>query len=110
MLLIRGQEVQRDSSRKNEISSRFMTSAHTLVFNHEGEFLPYVTKQCVVQTTTGEPEYDFENAEKFLIARQNCPSALPPILPCSLVLSKYGTVLARSTCLGSAQRPRPRRL
>ena len=73
VLLIRGQEVQRDSSRKNEISSRFMTSAHTLVFNHEGEFLPYVTKQCVVQTTTGEPEYDFENAEKFLIARQNCP-------------------------------------
>eukprot|EP01045_Picozoa_sp_COSAG04_P057802 COSAG04_NODE_27748_length_280_cov_0.740331_1_plen_40_part_10 len=39
---MRGMDVQRHSTRKNEISSRHMTPVHSLVFDTAVEFVPYV--------------------------------------------------------------------
>ena len=69
VLLMRGLDVQRHSTRKNEISSRYMTNAHTLVFDTQEEFNPYVGKHCVHYAESGNQVYDFEAAEKFLIER-----------------------------------------
>lgn len=71
VLLMRGLDVQRHSTRKNEISSSHLTRAHCLIFNTEGEFMPYVHKHCVhfAEGGSGDMVYDFEAAEKFLIDR-----------------------------------------
>ena len=47
VLLMRGMDVQRHSTRKNEISSRHMTPVHSLVFDTAVEFVPYVAKHCL---------------------------------------------------------------
>jgi len=69
VLLMRGLDVQRHSTRKNEISSRHMTGVHSLVFDTQEEFVPYVAKHCLHYGAAGSGEvvYDFEAAEKFLI-------------------------------------------
>ena len=71
VLLMRGLDVQRHSTRKNEISSRHMTIVHSLVFDTQQEFVPYVSKHCVHYGAAGSGDivYDFEAAEKFLIER-----------------------------------------
>eukprot|EP01052_Picozoa_sp_SAG31_P039586 SAG31_NODE_5517_length_2482_cov_3.611414_5_plen_160_part_00 len=72
VLLLRGQDVQRHSSRKNEISTRFLTPAHCLVYDTEREVLPHVAAHCVrhaAAATAGDLVYDFGAAEKFLIDR-----------------------------------------
>jgi len=71
VLLMRGMDVQRHSTRKNEISSRHMTPVHSLVFDTAVEFVPYVAKHCLHYGAAGSGEvvYDFEAAEKFLIER-----------------------------------------
>ena len=68
-LLMRNLDVQRHSTRKNEIFSNFMTPAHVLNFDMESEFVPYVTKQCVHYSEMAELCYDFASAEKFLLDR-----------------------------------------
>ena len=68
-MLMRNQDVQRHATRTNEISSDFMSSAHALVFDTRGEFVPYVFKQCVRYNELGETLYDFGAAEKFLVDR-----------------------------------------
>jgi hypothetical protein len=69
VLLMRGQDVQRHATRKNEISSRFMQPAHSLTFDTEHEVEPYVHKHCVHHSSAGELVYDFEAAEQFVVDR-----------------------------------------
>ena len=70
VLLMRGQDVQRHDSRKNEVSSRFLTAAHCLAFDTDKEVTPHLKAHCVHHTVaTGEMVYDFGAAEKFLIDR-----------------------------------------
>jgi hypothetical protein len=69
-LLMRRQDLQRHSTRVNEISSGFMTEAHVLHVNTETEFAPYVLKQCVrYDAASAEAICDFGSAEKFLLDR-----------------------------------------
>ena len=69
-LLMRRQDLQRHSTRVNEVSSDFMTEAHVLQVNMETEFAPYVLKQCVrYDADAAEAICDFGSAEKFLLDR-----------------------------------------
>jgi hypothetical protein len=57
-----------DAKEAKSVASRFFTRAHTVVFDLNGEFLPYVEKQCVqYDATTGEAVYSFQAAEQYLI-------------------------------------------
>eukprot|EP01052_Picozoa_sp_SAG31_P002292 SAG31_NODE_80_length_27188_cov_42.623869_7_plen_2406_part_00 len=68
-MLMQNQLVQRHSTRTNEVESGSMAQVHTLDFDMEGGFIPYVEKQCVRYTDLGETMYDFADAEKFLVDR-----------------------------------------
>ena len=68
-MLMRNQDLQRHSTRENEVLSTFMTPAHVLRFDTTTEFVPYVMKQCVRHTAAGETACDFASAEKFLMDR-----------------------------------------
>lgn len=67
---MRRQDLQRHSTRVNEVSSGFMTEAHVLHVNTKTEFAPYVLKQCVQYgAESAEAICDFASAEKFLLDR-----------------------------------------
>jgi hypothetical protein len=67
LLLMRGNELQRSSSRNHSISSKFFSSAHALSYNLNDEFLPFVEKQCVQISPNGDMVYDFKAAEQYLL-------------------------------------------
>jgi len=66
-LLLRGQQLQRNSSRKNVVSSKFFAPAHALTYDLEGKFIPFVAKQCVSVGEDGARVYNFDNAEQYLL-------------------------------------------
>eukprot|EP01047_Picozoa_sp_COSAG01_P016751 COSAG01_NODE_867_length_13040_cov_245.546171_2_plen_52_part_00 len=49
---MRGLDVQRHSTRKNEISSRHMSAVHSLVFDTEAEFVPYHLRNIMITIRT----------------------------------------------------------
>jgi hypothetical protein len=53
--------------RQPEISSKFFTAAHAVTYDLLGGFAPFVEKQCVQYTATGQVMYDFKNAEIYLL-------------------------------------------
>lgn len=67
VLLLRGEEVQRASSRQNVVSSKYFTQAHSLSYELQGGFASFVEKQCVRLSNLGKVEYDFANAERYLL-------------------------------------------
>uniref|UniRef100_A0A7S0DVA6 Uncharacterized protein n=1 Tax=Amorphochlora amoebiformis TaxID=1561963 RepID=A0A7S0DVA6_9EUKA len=66
-LLLRGQELQRNSSRKNVVSSKFFSRPHALSYDLDGKFIPFVAKQCVSISDGGDKVYNFDNAEQYLL-------------------------------------------
>ena len=70
VLLMRGMDVQRHSTRKNEISSRHMTPVHSLVFDTAVEFVPYVAKHCLHYGAAGSGESPRRKVGEAANARQ----------------------------------------
>jgi len=67
LLLMRGEELQRSAKTQTVVSSKFFAPAHTLSYDLHGQYLPYVEKQCLQVTRTGQCVYDFKNAEQYLM-------------------------------------------
>jgi len=71
LLLMRGETLQRaeDKDSKNErvVTTKFLAPAHTISYDLEGGFIPFVEKQCVEYTAAGGLTYDFKNAEQYLL-------------------------------------------
>jgi len=64
-LLTRGRE--RQTTRQGVVSSKFFSSAHSLSYDLAGGFLPFVEKQCVQYSSSGNVVYDFRKAEQYLL-------------------------------------------
>ena len=67
VMLMKGEELQRNSDEQNVVTSKFFVSAHTLTYSLEQHFIPFVEKQCVHFASNGSVVYDFGNAERYLI-------------------------------------------
>jgi len=73
-LLLRGREGRRsgDSSEHLVVSSRFLTNSQSIRYEMEGDFIPYLEKQCVLITSGSGSRgisYDFQKAQMRLIER-----------------------------------------
>ncbi|KNC55646.1 uncharacterized protein AMSG_01915 [Thecamonas trahens ATCC 50062] len=69
VLLLGGRELQRAGGSGNVVQGAFMTPAHVLACDRELDFAPYVEKQCVQYTQSGDIVYDFAAAQGHLVAR-----------------------------------------
>lgn len=67
LLLLRGEELQRSTNTQTVVSSKFFAPAHALDYDLNGQYLPFVEKQCLTVTRTGQCVYDFKNAEQYLM-------------------------------------------
>lgn len=69
LLLMRGLDHQRQTGKGSNtvISSKFFSASHALSYELKSGFLRYVEKQCVNINLSGQMEYDFANAEQYLI-------------------------------------------
>eukprot|EP00457_Paulinella_chromatophora_P000419 gb/GEZN01000419.1/.p1 GENE.gb/GEZN01000419.1/~~gb/GEZN01000419.1/.p1 ORF type:complete len:1217 (-),score=225.46 gb/GEZN01000419.1/:414-4064(-) len=67
LLLLRGEELQRTGESEKAVSTKFLAAVHTLAYDLEGGFIPFVEKQCVSYTAAGGLQYDFRNAEQYLL-------------------------------------------
>lgn len=67
LLLMRGEDLQRASTRQPVVSSKFFSSAHCLKYDLHGQFVPFLENQCVQYTTNGQVLYDFEHAEQYVL-------------------------------------------
>jgi len=68
LLLLRGKEHQRSKGgMRGVVSTKFLTSAHTLSYDLLNGFVPFVEKQCVEYNASGNLVYDFKNAEQYLL-------------------------------------------
>jgi hypothetical protein len=67
LFLMRGRELQRSTARQSVVSSKFFTNAHALTYDLQSGFLPFVEKQCVQYSVSGNVQYDFKKAEQYLL-------------------------------------------
>jgi len=56
-----------DSKRKAVVSSKFFSDAHKIEYELEEKFVPFVAKQCVEINENGSVQYNFANAEQYLM-------------------------------------------
>jgi len=64
-ILMSRRSTHRADSRTPSVSSRHFTLAHAISYNLMGDFIPFLEKQCVSITSSGE--YDFKKAEARLL-------------------------------------------
>ncbi len=93
VLLMRGKDLQRANVRQPEISSKFFSPAHALTYDLLNGFAPFVEKQCVQYTATGQVMYDFKNAEIYLLDL----FAGKPLIQLEVRMFQYSNAEAGST-------------